>query len=128
MTKEAFENSITNGMGNLHEMFDMQIKLQRRIYYGEPILPSMQPGLLPMTITGIVEELGEILHAQSSWKNWRVSTPVDKVNLDEEVADLWHFVINLTMQLGYSAEETYRCFIAKNIINHERQDAKNKED
>lgn len=109
----------------LHDMFELQVKLQSRIHCDNPILPSMQPGLLPMTITGIVAELGEILHAQTEWKNWSGSKKsVDKANLDEEIADLWHFVINLTMQLGYGAEETYRCFLAKNKINHERQDLK----
>lgn len=107
------------------DMFEKQIALQRRIHYGEPVLPSVQLDKIPMTVTSIVTELGEILHAQHGWKDYHQSTtPVRKKDLDLEVADLWHFVINLTMQLGYSAEETYNCFLAKNKINHERQDLK----
>jgi dimeric dUTPase (all-alpha-NTP-PPase superfamily) len=109
----------------LDDIFDKQICLQRRIHYGDKILPSVQLDKIPMTVTSIVAELGEILHAQHGWKNYNMSSkPIDKANLDEEIADLWHFIANLTMQLGYSAEDTYKCFLAKNKINHERQDLK----
>ena len=109
----------------LDDIFDKQIHLQSRIHYGDRRLPDVQLDKIPMTVTSIVAELGEILHAQHGWKDYHQSTvPIRKKDLDLEVADLWHFVINLTMQLGYSAEETYDCFLKKNKINHERQDLK----
>lgn len=123
MTQDEFEKSVDNGMGNLHEMFHKQILLQRRLHYGDKPLPSLQLDKIPMTVTSIVAEIGEILEEVQGWKNWKKNPkPIDQKNLDTEVADLWHFVINLTLQLGYSAEDVYRVFVEKNKTNHIRQD------
>jgi dimeric dUTPase (all-alpha-NTP-PPase superfamily) len=121
MTQEEFEKSIDNGMGNLHEMFEKQKVLQKRLKGID--LPAMRPDQLPMTVTSIVAELGEILEEQQAWKDWKKNPkPVNHENLDTEIADVWHFVINLTLYLGYDAHDIYRVFNKKNDTNHERQD------
>lgn len=105
----------------LKQMFDRQKVLQKRLHGVD--LPAMMPERLPMTVTSIISELGEILEEQQAWKDWKQNPkPVIKSNLDTEVADLWHFVINLTMYLGYDATEVYKVFVEKNEVNHQRQD------
>lgn len=105
----------------LDHMFELQQVLQKRLHGTD--LPAMLPDKIPMTVTGIIAELGEILEEQQAWKDWKKNPkPIDKDNLDTEIADLWHFIINLTLYLGYDAETLYNCFIMKNATNHERQD------
>jgi NTP pyrophosphatase (non-canonical NTP hydrolase) len=107
-------------MDRLQEIFDRQKFLQKRL--NEVVLPAMMPEQLPITITSIVAELGEILECQQAWKSWCENPkPVDKENLNTEVADVLHFVINLFLYLGYDADDIYREFCKKNDTNHERQ-------
>lgn len=121
MTRDEFEKSMDKGMGNLHEMFERQKVLQTRLNGVE--LPKMMPDQLPITVTSIVAELGEILEEQQAWKTWKKNPkPINQENLDTEIADVWHFVINLSLYLGYDAHDIYRVFNKKNDINHERQD------
>ena len=107
MTQDEFEKSVDNGMGNLHEMFHRQKVLQKRLNGSE--LPKMTPEQLPMTVTSIIAELGEVLEEQQAWKSWKQNPkPVDQKNLDTEIADVWHFVVNLSLYLGYDAHDIYR--------------------
>lgn len=105
----------------LQIMFDRQKVLQRRLR--DVDLPAMRPDLIPITVTSIVAELGEILEDEQHWKDWR-KNPVDTdiAHMRMETADLWHFVINLTLYLGMDAQDIFEEFEAKNAVNHERQD------
>lgn len=40
----------------------------------------------------------------------------------EEFVDMLHFVLNIALAMGFSADEIYESYIAKNITNHRRQD------
>lgn len=40
----------------------------------------------------------------------------------EEVVDLFHFVLNMAILLGITPETLYKLYVAKNEINHARQD------
>jgi len=107
----------------LDDLFELQKKFQARLSKDKPEnFPKEDPAKLPMTITSIVAELGEILENNQKWKDWRDNPPeIDKENQIEEIVDFWHFVINLTLYLGYDAEEVYEKFIEKNKKNHKRQ-------
>ena len=105
----------------LEVMFNKQKVLQKRLRGVD--LPEMHPELIPITVTSIVAELGEILEDEQHWKDWR-KNPVDTdiAHMRMETADLWHFVINLTLYLGMDAQDIFEEFEAKNAVNHERQD------
>jgi dimeric dUTPase (all-alpha-NTP-PPase superfamily) len=116
-----FYNIHNNPSNPLKTMFDKQKILQGRLYGVE--LPKMMPEKLTMQVTAIVAELGEILEEQQAWKDWKKNPkPVNKENLDTEISDVWHFIINLSLYLGYDADDILRCFLKKNQTNHERQD------
>ena len=106
----------------LKDMFD------RCAYFSEKIfnhkVPSRNyPQKIPMHVTSIIAELGEILEEYQGWKDWRNNPPsVDEEHLIEEIADLWHFVIHLTLFLGYDSEELYEAFLKKSKKNFERQE------
>lgn len=105
----------------LAELFNLQKKMQKRINNDD--LPAMKPERIPMTVTSIVAEVGEILEDQQRWKDWKQDfKDVDYNNLAMEVADLWHFVINLTLFLNMDADDLYEEFVDKNKVNHWRQD------
>lgn len=88
----------------LREMFDKQKKLQHRLH--GVTLPAMLPERLPMTITSIVAELAEVLDEQQAWNDaLHVIKEIDYDNLDTEVADVWHFVINLSLYLNFDADD-----------------------
>jgi dimeric dUTPase (all-alpha-NTP-PPase superfamily) len=107
----------------LEEMFDRCKYFQKRVFNYN--LPKHLPERIPISITSIVAELGEILEENQKWKDWRRNHPeINETNLLLEVADLWHFIINLTLYLGYDADVIYKAFLKKNKINHERQNNK----
>lgn len=108
---------------NLNEMFDLQKTFQKRLH-GHIIEHHLDcPLRIPIQVTAIIAELGEILEEYQLWKDWRYDYPkVDREHLLEEVADLWHFVINLTLYLGFDANDVYFKFLEKNKENHNRQD------
>lgn len=69
----------------------------------------------------IMEEVNEILR-EVNWKPWKRTKPVNIVKLWEEVADLWHFVLNITMAAGLdTSDSVYLEYTQKNDENHRRQ-------
>lgn len=107
--------------GSLAHMFLLQRRLQHRLR--EDDLPEFMPDRIPITVTSIVAELGEILEEVQGWKDWRKEVPsVDREHLLEEYSDLMHFVINLGLYLGFSDQDLSRKFVEKNQENHNRQD------
>lgn len=104
----------------LAELFNLQKVFQKRLNGDE--LPAMKPDRIPMTVTSIIAEVGEILENQQRWKDWKTNFGnIDYNNLSMEVADMWHFVINLTLFLNMDADDLYQEFTSKNEVNHERQ-------
>ncbi|MGM0409151.1 MAG: dUTPase [Bacillota bacterium] len=121
-TELIIDNAILkNKTDMLKDLFELQKKMQLRL--NDDNIPGMKPERIPMTVTSIISELGEILEEQQAWKDWKENpNSPDLDNLRMEVADLWHFVINLTLYLGMDSEDLYQEFLDKNKINHKRQD------
>ena len=106
----------------LQRLFIFQKHLQNRLYGIE--LPEERPELLPVQITAVVGELGEILTNDSRWKPWKNQhKEFDRILQLEEVVDLLHFIINIFLMCGFDADEIYVKFLEKNQINHERQES-----
>jgi len=107
----------------LKDIFELQKNLQQRLF-GD-YLPQVNPcpEKYPITITSIIAELGEILENVQQWKDWKKNPKdINIKNLRMEIADLWHFIINLTLYSGMDSNDLYNEFISKNKINHVRQD------
>ncbi len=104
----------------LEEMFNKQKIMQKRIRNHE--LPKRMPERYPMEVASIIAELGELLEEDQAWKDWKKNPKPPGDNMPVEVADLWHFIINLTLYMGYDAHDVYDAFTAKNAVNHQRQD------
>jgi dimeric dUTPase (all-alpha-NTP-PPase superfamily) len=102
---------------HLRKMFakqhEFQLKLGNEEYlYNVPFIKDM---ILASTC-----ELMEALQ-ETPWKSWKTKSQFNIQKLEEEVIDVWHFVINLSMACGLTDEDIYTRFMAKNKINIDRQ-------
>ncbi|MEM3916470.1 MAG: dUTPase [Candidatus Nitrosocaldus sp.] len=71
--------------------------------------------------TAIIHEACE-LQDLTNWKWWkgRLDT-FDEERAREELIDIWHFVIQATIELGMDARDVLNAYARKNLINRERQ-------
>ena len=96
----------------------MQMLMQKRL--GDDLNHYNQDYIEKMFIS-IVTELAEIIE-ETPWKPWKSSAKLNQDKMQEEIIDLWHFVINMTIASGLSPEKLYEIFYKKNCINHKRQE------
>lgn len=108
----------------LGKLFELQKKFQARFYSDAGNLPKELPEHIPLQITSLIAELGEILEENQKWKSWRKNPPsVNYDNLLTEVVDAFHFMINITLFLGFDSHDIYARFLEKNKKNIERQNS-----
>ncbi len=70
----------------------------------------------------IIHECCE-LDNELNWKPWKNPQSLDANHEQRlmETADILHFLVPLALDQGFTAEELYRAYIAKNEENRERQ-------
>lgn len=109
-------------MDKLDTMFKLQKDFQLRVEDDVDKVPERRMDKIPMQVTGLVAEVGEILEEEQNWKSWRKNAPeIDEDNLKMEVIDAWKFLMNITLYLGYDADDVFEEFLDKDEVNHERQ-------
>ena len=57
------------------------------------------------------------------WKWWSKDKEVDLQNLRVEIVDALHFWLSLAMVSGMNADDVFRIYSLKNMVNHQRQDS-----
>ena len=60
-----------------------------------------------------------------SWKHYDWSAEEKEAHYKaalEEFVDMLHFVLNIALAMGFSADAIYENYVSKNIVNHRRQD------
>ena len=72
-------------------------------------------------ITEELYEAGNCLR-NKAWKQTHVKT--DKDHFYEELADSFHFVVQLFIELGFSARDVYQLYFRKSEVNKFRQRSK----
>jgi dimeric dUTPase (all-alpha-NTP-PPase superfamily) len=70
----------------------------------------------------IVHECCE-LDNELNWKPWKNPADLDANRQERlmEMADILHFVVQLALDQGFSADDLYRAYLAKNQENRSRQ-------
>jgi len=101
----------------LKDMFDKQKELQIKLGNTD-ILYNVQ--YLKDMILASVDELMEVLR-EIPWKNWKKQQEFHKEELKEEIVDVYHFLINISLASGMDYEELHERYMNKNKINHQRQ-------
>ncbi|GBC73915.1 hypothetical protein HRbin04_01324 [archaeon HR04] len=70
--------------------------------------------------TAIIHEACE-LQDLTNWKWWKSPSVFDEEKAREELIDILHFVLQISIELGMDAKDILSAYARKNAINRERQ-------
>ena len=70
--------------------------------------------------TAIMHEAVE-LQRTTNWKWWKTPTAFDEAEAREELIDIWHFVVQASLELNLTPEDILKEYERKNEINRQRQ-------
>lgn len=107
----------------LDELFRMQAQLNERI--GVDMASLDDAGKTEWVLNysrAMTQEIAELTDSVP-WKWWAKYQKFDEQNAKVEVVDLFHFLISLAQVLGMSADDVYEAYLAKNKVNHARQES-----
>ncbi len=70
--------------------------------------------------TAIMHEAVE-LQRTTNWKWWKTPTAFNEAEAKEELIDIWHFLIQASIELNLSPEDILKEYQRKNEINRQRE-------
>lgn len=110
-------------MDKLQRIFEMQEELNARIGVNLKDIDEDEQAKWVLNYSrAMQQEMAELIDSVP-WKWWAKYQTFDKQNARVEVIDLFHFLISMAQTLGMSADDVYEAYIAKNKVNHERQES-----
>ncbi|MFZ0894054.1 MAG: dUTPase [Candidatus Nitrosopolaris sp.] len=83
--------------------------------------PPAKEERISLLATAMVHEAIE-LQRLTNWKWWKKPTKFDQTRAREEVIDLWHFLVQTSIELGMTPNEILDEYLKKNQTNKERQE------
>lgn len=84
--------------------------------------PKDSEGRVSALCTAIMHEAVE-LQRTTNWKWWKTPTPFNEIEAREELIDIWHFVVQASLELNLTPNDIVEEYKKKNEINRERQRA-----
>ena len=75
---------------------------------------------ISLLCTAITHEAIE-LQRLTNWKWWKKPTEFDSEEAKEELIDIWHFVLQATIELDMTADDVVKYYSKKNKINKKRK-------
>jgi dimeric dUTPase (all-alpha-NTP-PPase superfamily) len=110
-------------MDKLTQIFEMQEELNFRIGVDLKNIDQEEKTRWILNYTrAMQQELAELTDSVP-WKWWAKYQKFDEQNAKVEVVDLFHFLVSLAQTLGMTADDVFDAYIAKNKVNHQRQDS-----
>jgi dimeric dUTPase (all-alpha-NTP-PPase superfamily) len=103
---------------SLEKIFAMQKLLTQNMDLSR--YPLSVEGRVSALSTAIIHEAVE-LQRLTNWKWWKKSSEFDEKSAREELIDIWHFVIQASIELGMDASAVVEEYEKKNKVNHKRQ-------
>lgn len=82
--------------------------------------PSKAEERISLLCTAITHEAIE-LQRLTNWKWWKKPTEFDSEEAKEELIDIWHFVLQATIELDMTADDVVKYYSKKNEINKKRK-------
>ena len=82
--------------------------------------PKDTEGKVSALCTAIMHEAVE-LQRLTNWKWWKTPTEFNEKEAREELIDIWHFVIQASLELNLSPEDILKEYQRKNEINRQRE-------
>ena len=70
--------------------------------------------------TAIIHEAVE-LQRTTNWKWWKTPNSFNEAEAREELIDIWHFVVQASLELNLSPADILKEYERKNKINRDRQ-------
>jgi dimeric dUTPase (all-alpha-NTP-PPase superfamily) len=83
--------------------------------------PKDSEGRVSVLSTAIMHEAIE-LQRTTNWKWWKTPTKFDVVEAREELIDIWHFVVQASLELNLTPDDIVEEYKKKNKINRKRQE------
>ena len=105
-------------MDRLDEIFSMQKGLAEMMNLDR--YPKDVEGRVSALSTAIMHEAVE-LQRTTNWKWWKKPTPFNVDDAKEELIDIWHFVVQASLELNLSPDDIIAEYKRKNEINRNRQ-------
>jgi dimeric dUTPase (all-alpha-NTP-PPase superfamily) len=106
-------------MDALEIIFKLQKELAQIITSAH--YPREKEERISLLATAMVHEAIE-LQRLTNWKWWKKPTKFDQTRAREEVIDLWHFLVQTSIELGMTPKQILNEYLKKNQINKERQE------
>ncbi len=82
--------------------------------------PKDTEGRVSALCTAIIHEAVE-LQRTTNWKWWKIPAAFNEVEAREELIDVWHFVIQASLELNLTPDDILKEYERKNEINRQRQ-------
>ncbi|MFM7861647.1 MAG: dUTPase [Candidatus Nitrosotenuis sp.] len=105
-------------MDRLDEIFVMQKGLTKMMNLDR--YPKDSEGRISALTTAIIHEAVE-LQRLTNWKWWKKPTPFSMDDAKEELIDIWHFVVQASLELNLTPDDIVAEYRKKNEINRNRQ-------
>ena len=114
----------------LKTIMNTQKALQERLGYNFETMTDEQRAVFMRDHRGyLADEVAEALYEMpfyKSWKDYSMMTDSAKAEawkkVKMELVDALHFFVNLLLAAGFTSDELYQMYMAKNRENHRRQD------
>ena len=110
-------------MDKLAKIFEMQEELNSRIGVNLREISEEEQIKWVLNYTRAMQQEMAELTDSVPWKWWAKYQEFDKQNARVEVVDLFHFLVSLAQTLGMTADDVFDAYVAKNKVNHERQES-----
>jgi len=102
----------------LDTIFNLQKNLEKMMNLER--YPKDTQGKISALCTAIIHEAVE-LQRTTHWKWWKKPTPFNEDEAREELIDIWHFVIQASLELNMTPDDILKEYQKKNQINRQRQ-------
>jgi dimeric dUTPase (all-alpha-NTP-PPase superfamily) len=102
----------------LETIFSLQKNLERMMNLDR--YPKDIQGKISALCTAIIHEAVE-LQMTTSWKWWKKPAAFDEAAAREELIDIWHFVVQASLELNMTPADILKEYQKKHQINKQRQ-------
>ena len=105
-------------MDKLDTLLEMQRELSLELMTDR--YPPVVQERIELLSTAIIHEAIE-LQRLTNWKWWKKPVGFDTENAKEELIDIWHFMLQASVELGMTSDDILSYYSRKNIVNKERK-------
>jgi dimeric dUTPase (all-alpha-NTP-PPase superfamily) len=105
-------------MDKLESIFSLQKGLEGMMNLER--YPKDTEGKISALCTAIIHEAVE-LQRTTNWKWWKKPIPFNVADAKEELIDIWHFMVQASLELNLTPNDILEEYKRKNEINRNRQ-------